>query len=76
MVSGGFTSPEFAGWLSLACSRLQDSGACGIEKAGTRKKYGRKLFPFSRPAPVFARAKLSRLPHYLRAWNRLGRLLL
>ena len=28
----------------------------------------RGLFPFSRPANF----SLSRLPHYLRAWNRLG----
>ena len=29
------------------------------------------LFLFIPPAPIFARPTLSRLPHYLRAWNRL-----
>ena len=27
-------------------------------------------FPFSPPRPHFARPTLSRLPHYLRTWNR------
>ena len=51
----------------VACSRLRDSRAPAIEK--TRTKTGGNFFPH--PAPIFARPSLSRLPHYLRAWNRL-----
>ena len=69
-------------FVIIACSRLQDSQARGIEKAGTREKKrqgtgerGRRRLPsfsfFSRPAPIFVRPTLSCLPRYLRAWNRL-----
>ena len=55
--------------LRLTCSRLRDSRARGIEKAQTRKRTGGN---FSRPAPIFARPTLSRLPHsFARAWTRL-----
>ena len=54
----------------LACPRLRDSRARGIEKARTRRKTGGNwgegggfLFTFSRPAPIFAHPTLSRLPH-------------
>ena len=50
----------------LACSRLRDSRARGIEKARTRRKTGGNwgegggfLFTFSRPAPIFAHPTLS-----------------
>ena len=128
MVSRGFTSPEFAGRLSLACSRLRDSRTSGIEKARTRKKKREETFSFFLPRPHFRvfptqasnqdfmwggpnEAKVDPNPeiyfflvsikmrtfgscggggganaprsppwlracHYLRAWNRLGRLLL
>ena len=67
-------------WLScctkifLACSRLRDSRVRWIEKARIwkrkklTKKAGGSFFP-PRPAPLFA--YLSRLPHCLRAWNRI-----
>ena len=53
MVSRGFTSPEFAGRLSLACSRLRDSRTSGIEKARTRKKKREETFSFFPPRPHF-----------------------
>ena len=59
--------------LNIACSMLRDSRARGIEKARTRKKKtGGNFSFFTRPAPIFARPTLSRLPNYLRAWNRLS----
>ena len=70
------TSPEFAGRSSLACSRLRDSRATGVEKARTRKKNGGNFSLFPAP-PLFSRAlnfrifpTLSRLPHYLREQSR------
>ena len=42
---------------------------------GRRRKWLQALSPFlflfPRPVPIFARPTLSRLPHYLRTWNRL-----
>ena len=73
-------------WLQfslLACSRLRDSRAGGTEKARTRKKReetgerGAASFSLFPAPPPFSRAlhfrvfpTLSRLLHYLRAWNR------
>ena len=56
----------------VACSRLRDSRVRGFEKVRKRKKNGWKLLLFSRAAPIFPRPTISRLPHYLRAWNRLA----
>ena len=50
----------------LACSRLRDSRARWIENARTRKQNRWKP-----PRQLFVCLLLSRLPHYLRAWNRL-----
>ena len=62
----------------IACSRLRDNRARGIEKARTKK--GRKLrrggaaYAFHFPvSPTFSRLSHTLAPsgHYLRAWNRL-----
>ena len=54
------------------CTRLRDSPVRIFEKAWTWTKSERKLFPFCRLCPLFACLLLSRLRHYLRAWNRLS----
>ena len=72
-----FFLPQHKCFLDLACSRLQHCRVRWIKKARTRKKYERKWgekgrpFSFFPPRQRFVCLSLSRLPHYLRAWNRL-----
>ena len=64
MVARDFKSPEFTGRSSLACSRLRDSRASGIEKARTRQKKTGGNFSLSPALPqIFARPTLSRLSY-------------